>query len=194
MDYSQPFGGLVPGPTGAVLSVLLRTSAPLTGRQVHRLAVGDFALSSIQHALNTLIRLGLVKVTAAGRANLHTINPDHQGVEPLRALLDPLSALETVIEEAVDCDVHSVILFGSIARGEATQDSDVDLAVIAAPDWKGRVDLQEAVKRRLGNDCDVLVFTETDYANSSEPVVSEIARDGVALFGMKPSMAWAVAS
>ena len=35
MYFGEPFGGLIPGSQGAVLSVLLRTDAPLTGRQIH---------------------------------------------------------------------------------------------------------------------------------------------------------------
>ena len=71
MDFSQPFGGLMSAPVGAVLSALLRTSTPLTGRQIHRLVGDSRALSSTQRAITTLVGLGLVEVTRAGRANLH---------------------------------------------------------------------------------------------------------------------------
>jgi predicted nucleotidyltransferase len=33
---------------------------------------------------------------------------------------------------------HAVLVFGSVARGEAELDSDIDLVVIAARDWDGR--------------------------------------------------------
>lgn len=85
---------------------------------------------------------------------------------------------------AVDDDVKAVILFGSIARGEAHLGSDIDLAVIASTRWDGGTDLEDTVRTRLGNGCDVLAFTPDDFtrlAGIGEPVVGEILADGVAL-------------
>lgn len=189
MLFAEPFGGVIPGARGAVLAVLLRTGEPLTGRQIHGLVSDDYSLWSVQEALKALSQLGLVEVHTVGRAGAHTINEDHSFVAPLRALVDPVAVLTTTISEVIDSDVQSVILFGSIARGEADADSDVDLAVIAAPTWDRRVELQDAIRTRLGNDCDVLVFSEAEYrraAEAGEPVVSDILRDGVALVGSKP--------
>jgi predicted nucleotidyltransferase len=120
---------------------------------------------------------------------VHTINEEHCAVASLRALVDPVAALKAVVGEAIDSRVHTVLLFGSIARGEATADSDIDLAVIALPEWNGRVELADTVRARLGNDCDVVVFSPNEFeglARDAEPVVSGILRDGVALFGSKP--------
>jgi hypothetical protein len=65
---------------------------------------------------------------------------------------------------------------------------DIDLAVIAPRGCDKRVELEDSVRTRLGNDCDVLVFTSAGFdrlAASGEPVVSDILRDGVALIGTK---------
>ncbi len=79
-----------------------------------------------------------------------------------------------------------MIVFGSIARGEASRGSDIDLAVIATAEWDGRSDLEDAVRASVGNGCDVLVFTADQFqqlTRSGEPVVGDILRDGVALIG-----------
>lgn len=97
--------------------------------------------------------------------------------------------LRAAIAGAVGSDVESVIVFGSIARGQASRDSDIDLAVIASPGWDGRSDLEDAVRTSVGNGCDVLVFTPDQFqqlAGSGEPVVSDILRDGLALIGSMP--------
>ena len=189
MLFNEPFGGVIPGARGAVLAALLRTDAPLTGRQVHALVSDDFSLWTVQEALKVLTQLGLVNTQTFGRAGVHTINEDHVSVAPLRVLLDPIAALTDTVRQAVGRDVETVILFGSIARGEANVDSDVDLAVIAQADWEGRSDLEEAVRTQLGNNCDVLVFTSEDFMRpgpTAEPVVREILADGVALIGSIP--------
>lgn len=190
MFFSQPFGGVIPGARGAVLAVLLRTDAPLTGRQIHALLSDEYSLWTVQEALKALVQLGLVNTQTVGRAGVHTINEDHASVAPLRALLDPITALTDTVREAVGNDVKTVILFGSIARSEAKIYSDVDLAVIAPAGWDGRADLEDAVRTRLGNSCDVLVFTPEEFtrlADIGEPVVGEIL-SGVALIGSIPRM------
>lgn len=189
MFFGEPFGGVIPGARGAVLAVLLRTGEPLTGRQIHGLISDDYSLWSVQEALKALTQLGLVETRTVGRAGVHTINEGHAFVAALRALVDPVAALQAAIGEAIDSDVRAVLVFGSIARGEAGVDSDIDLAVIASPTWDKRVELQEVVRTRLGNDCDVLVFTEAEFSRAAaagEPVVSDILRHGVALVGSKP--------
>lgn len=191
MYLAEPFGGLIPGARGAVLVALLRTGTELTGRQVHALVKDQFSLWSVQQALNTLTELGVVESRVVGRATVHTVNEHHYSIKPLRTLLDPLGALREIVGSVVDAQVVSVILYGSVARGEAHPDNDVDLAVIAAPEWAGRVELEDAVRTGMGNDCDVVVFTPDQFtrlaANQEEPVVGRILSDGVSLIGRSPS-------
>jgi predicted nucleotidyltransferase len=189
MFFGEPFGGLIPGARGAVLSALLRTGAPLTGRQVHGLLSDEHSLWSVQEALKVLTRLGIVETQAIGRAGVHTVNEGHAAVAHLRVLADPTALLRAGIAKGVGSDVESVIVFGSIARGEASRDSDIDLAVIASPGWDGRTALEDAVRTSMGNGCDVLVFTPSQFQQliqSGEPVVSDILRDGFALIGSMP--------
>jgi predicted nucleotidyltransferase len=189
MLFNAPFGGVVPGVQGAALAALLRTDTPLTGRQVYGLVRDDYSLWSVQAALKSLSQLGLIETRTIGRAGVHTVNEGHVAIAPLRALLDPIAALTDVVRESVGADVPVVILFGSVARGESTITSDVDLAVIASPGWDGRTDLEDAILSHLGNGCDVLVFTPRDFADPqgfAEPVIEEIRNDGIALIGSIP--------
>jgi len=188
MFFGEPFGGIIPGARGAVLAALLRTGAPLTGRQIHGLLSDDYSLWTVQEALKTLALLGIVETQTIGRAGVHTINEQHAAVAPLRALLDPVTALRDAVSSVTGKDVSAVILFGSIARGEARPGSDIDLVVIAPPGWDKRAELEDSVRTRLGNECDVLVFTEAEFdrlATTGEPVVADILQDGVPLIGAK---------
>ena len=189
MLFGQPFGGVIPGVRGAVLAALLRTGEPLTGRQVHGLLKDEHSLWSVQEGLRAWAALGVVETVTVGRAVLHSVNEGHVAVPALRALLDPIAALTAAMGEHIDSHVQAVILYGSVARGEATPESDVDLAVIASPGWDQRVELEETVRSRLGNDCDVLVFTADRFrhlAVSGETVVVDILADGIPLVGSMP--------
>jgi predicted nucleotidyltransferase len=187
MNFGEPFGGLVPGARGAVLAVLLRTGAPLTGRRIYALSL-DHSLGAVQQALRDLERIGVIITETIGRAGVHRINEAHEAITPLRSLASPIEMLTRVVREATP-DVEAVIVFGSVARGEAQVDSDIDLVVVAPETWDGRAELQRTVQERLGNDCDVLQLTREDFARAPkvrEPVVAEILRDGLALVGTIP--------
>lgn len=191
MFFGEPFGGLIPGAQGAALRILLRTGAPLTGRQVQKLTDGDHSLTAVQAALKTLIAMGLVETMPAGRATLHTLNADHIAVPALRELMDPRELLRQVVHGAVDADpdVVTVVLFGSAARGQARRGSDVDIAVLVADGvtWSGRSDLEAAVEHRFGATCGTLVFSVAEFdelaESGSEPVVLDIVRDRFVLYG-----------
>ena len=168
--------------------MLLRTGAPLTGRRVHALASGRHSLGAVQQALRDLEGLGLITTETIGRAGIHSINENHEAIAPLRSLASPIEMLTRVVRDAAPA-VESVIVFGSVARGEAHGHSDIDLVVIAPEAWDGRAVLQQAVHERLGNDCDVLHLTREHFASAPEdrePVVAEILRDGLALVGSMP--------
>ncbi|KRA27995.1 MULTISPECIES: nucleotidyltransferase domain-containing protein [unclassified Nocardioides] len=188
MNFGEPFGGVVPGARGAVLSVLLRTGKPLTGRAIHALVAERHSLGSVQQALKDLASLGIISSETVGRAGVHRINERHETVAPLRQLASPIDMLTRVLRDAGP-GVDAVILFGSVARGDAHAGSDIDLAVIAPDDWAGRADLQEQVHARLGNNCDVLHLTPEQFTRAPddrEPVVAEILRDGLTLLGTVP--------
>lgn len=189
MFFGEPFGGIITGARGAVLSALLRTATPMTGRQIHALVSDEYSLWSVQQTLKALAELGIIETQTIGRAGVHTIDEEHAAIPHLRHLADPIGALSHVILDAIGEAVETVLIFGSIARGEATENSDIDLAVITDAEWDGRVDLQEVVRKRFGNACDVLVFTVDEFnqlAKAGEPVVHDILRDGLALVGTKP--------
>jgi predicted nucleotidyltransferase len=189
MHFNEPFGGVIPGARGAVLAALMRTGRPLTGRQVHGLLRDDFSLWTVQQALKDLAGLGLVTTETVGRAGVHRINEEHVAIAPLRTLLSPLALLKAVLQDIVDDQVQTVVVFGSVGRGESGPDSDIDLAVIAKPGWDARARVEDTIRARLGRACDILAFTPAEFARLStkgEPVVAAILTDGVALIGSLP--------
>lgn len=197
MFFSEPFGGVIPGPRGAVLAILMRTGAPLTGRQVHALLDDRHSLWTVQQALKELAQLGMTETRPVGRAGMHVVNEDHAAVLALRPLLSPFDVLARVVCDATSNDVDAVVVFGSVARGDAYPGSDIDLAVFAPSTWERRVELEDVVRTSLGNQCDVVHLTDADLARPAaerEPVIAEILRDGVVLLGSLPRSSGEAAS
>jgi predicted nucleotidyltransferase len=76
-------------------------------------------------------------------------------------------------------DLVKVILFGSYARGNYTDDSDIDIAVVLY-DYNNLLDIQlelMRVRRNIDSRIEPHPFREKDF-NISNPLVNEIVKYG----------------
>lgn len=193
VDVGHPIAAVLPTLDGPVLEVLARTSRPLTGREVHRIA-GVGSESGVRLVLNRLAEQGLVTATQAGKATLYVGNRDHiawPAVESLTSLRRTLFDRLRNAAEAWDAKALTVAVFGSAARGDGDTSSDIDILIIrpnAEPErWAAQIDtLREQVTAWTGNPCQVYELTTSEYAQhvqAQEPIVAEWRRDAVIVAG-----------
>jgi uncharacterized protein len=85
--------------------------------------------------------------------------------------------------------VSTLILFGSYGRGEATEDSDVDLLVVSN-DFRGKdifdraaiiCEAEGETIRKFMIPLDVIMMTEEEFESGTSPI-AEAARTGTILF------------
>lgn len=103
---------------------------------------------------------------------------------------------ETVVEELRDKlvsqlgdRVEAIIVYGSVARGEATEGSDIDLLIISAAkkdlidqafDVSFRIDLENGTLTTLN------FYTPKEFLDNlarGEPLLREVMREGKAIYG-----------
>jgi predicted nucleotidyltransferase len=199
MDLARPITTVVPTLDGPVLQTLARTTQPLTGRQVHRIA-GSGSEAGVRKVLVRLETQGVVHATRSGRALVYVANRDHivwPAIEILTRIREIL--LERLRAELASWPLGpiSAALFGSAARGEGTVGSDVDLLVVSSAgvgataadqdQWQDQLDsLREHVTMWTGNRCQIyeLDVEELDtHVHQRERIVSEWRRDAITLYG-----------
>ena len=103
-------------------------------------------------------------------------------------LLELLDELSTAIKKAhPSC---TVILFGSYARGEQNEDSDLDICVLVHELTYGRtdmrVDVYGAIRRDFPLPIDVLLYTHDEFEESAKKksrMQYKIKNEGVVLNG-----------
>lgn len=195
MDIRTPYRVMASRATGSTLQVLNRTTAPMTGREIARLAgVSQFA---VQAALSDFVKHGLVSVVAAGRANLYQLNRDHVAMPVVSAAFGMRTLLITRIEELVERwktpPVH-LSIFGSMARGDGSVESDVDILVVRPAttrnddeSWRHHVaELEDAILRWSGNRAALVEVTSRDIremVSRRRPLIEEIKRDSILILG-----------
>ena len=132
MRLHTPLEDLLTTRTGLrVLRVLvLSPERPWTGRELATAAASS--PPQTLKALKQLERIGLVRRITAGRAHLWHLTEDHVLASPLRSLFSFEASLPELFLRELRAALKSLplqraILFGSVARGTETGDSDVDL-------------------------------------------------------------------
>jgi len=180
---------------GRILAVLAETTAELNLRTIARLSRVSPAQAS--RVLPGLVELGIVERREAPPSALFTLVPDHVGGRLVRALsrcretvLVELGALAGDMEPSPTC----VVIFGSLARGEADARSDVDVLFVRPADvdeddepWGSAVEDWRAAARRLtGNPVQIIELDSSGVAGRiRRPTAfwSDVLRDGVVVHG-----------
>ena len=79
-----------------------------------------------------------------------------------------------------DYDIEYCYLFGSYAKGKATEKSDVDLLIATSISGMRFYDLVESVREELKKKVDVL---KSEQLNGNPDLMNEILKDGVKIYG-----------
>lgn len=196
MDLTHPIRAAIPSLDGPVLEVLTRTTRALTGREVHRL-VGVGSENGVRAVLTRLAGQGVVLADTRANAVFYTLNRDHLAAAAIESLANLRNALVDRLRDAVGAwqlaPVHAS-LFGSVARGDGTAESDVDLLLLRpakisadAPQWVAQTDrLAGDVHAWTGNHCQVYELSRRELARhvaAREPIVESWRRDAVTIYG-----------
>lgn len=195
MDFVAPLEALIPGAQGRILTVLAQTSGELNLRTIARLSGVSIAQAS--RVLPVLVDLGVVERREVPPSSLFRLVEDHVASRAVMALA---GARQTVLDELgrsakeLSPAPTSVIVFGSLARGEADSASDVDVVVVR-PDhvdeddeaWVAGIERWRQRARRLtGNPVEVVEVSDADVARllrGRRQLWIDVNRDSVVVFG-----------
>jgi len=176
-----------------ILRLLSRTGSDHTGREIA--GIIGCSHNAARSSLEDLERSGLVIHRRAGRAYLYSLDEDNViNTDILASAFEvETGLLEKVADVAamrIGDDLSSIVLYGSVARGEEQKDSDIDIVVVLKdgvdPDGKEEAiaDASIEVVRRFGNKLSPLLVTESEFARkrkSRKGVWRDIAVDGIEL-------------
>lgn len=194
MDFRRPLSVVAPTLDGDVLGVLAGAHEEFTGRRIHRV-LGHGSEHGVRKAADRLVAQGIVTRRQAGQAKLYSLNRSHlaapyvEGLGTLRAQL--VKRLKWSVS-AWSISPWAVLLFGSVARGDAGVESDLDLLVVRRPDTKEESSLWQdqlsAFEREAtvwtGNEARVIEYGQRDLTDPDVRGLVEAALDGgIPIFG-----------
>lgn len=156
-----------------ILRYLCRAGGEHTGRAIGRAV--QLSHPSVHRVMRLLANRALVQAVRHGPAIAYRLNEDHwlvrTGIRPLfDAEADLLTALGEAVRKASGVPVRSVLVFGSVARGEAGPDSDLDVLCLTtmateAPDAERNLaEAAAALRRQFGRRVSVIVLSAGEFA------------------------------
>jgi predicted nucleotidyltransferase len=191
MDLGSPVLDVSPAVRGALLQTLARLEQPVTRRRLAEAA--GVAPGNASAVIEELIRAGLVSETVAGRSSMVVLNRDHLAAGPVLALAGLRGELIRRLRTRLSAwpEIGAAWLFGSVARGDADSNSDVDVLIVSddlqSRDLHERISLLQAdVRRWTGNDLQLVEHSPSSWrklVRDKSPLVEQIRLDGVALAG-----------
>jgi len=197
VDFVHPVQAVIPGAQGRVLAVLAETTAELNLSTLARLA--DVSVAQASRVVPGLVELGLVERREVRPSSLFRLareNVAAQAVINLARSRDTALSRIGAAADSLPLSPVSIIVFGSFARSEADEQSDVD-AIVVRPDdvpedddaWASAVECWRNEARAItGNRVEVL---EVSYAEVRTRLASDMAlwrdviRDGIAVHGLE---------
>ena len=196
MDFVHPVRAVIPGVQGRVLAVLAEATADLNLRTLARLAGVSVAQAS--RVMPDLVELGLVERYEVPPSSQFRLN--HENVAA-QAILDLACSRDTAMHRigfaanSLSVPPVSIIVFGSLARGEADSQSDLD-AVVVRPDetaedddaWAAEVERWRSEARAItGNRVEVIEVSHHEVRarlDGNATLWRDIVRDGVTVYGL----------
>ena len=159
--------------------------------------VGHGSHRTVQLALHRLADEGLLDRREYGPSKLYTFNREHLAADPILLLLSIrarlLDRLRSTIEQWELAPTHAS-LFGSAARGDGDEHSDIDLLIVRSDkvdaedeQWRSQIDdARQRVPRWTGNRAAVSELSESDVLAllaAPTPILDELRADAVVLNG-----------
>jgi predicted nucleotidyltransferase len=117
----------------------------------------DMGRGTVSRELSRLVSAGLLTATSEGNQNHYQANPSCPVFDELVAIVRKTFGVADVIRERLkplDDNIELAFIYGSIAKGEATSASDIDLMLVGKALSYGQVmellmPLENALRRTL---------------------------------------------
>lgn len=140
---------------------LVRPEAKPHLRKLHRIL--GLGLGSLQRELQRMVELGALEKEEEGRRTVYHVDDSAPIWKAIRILESATGDPSYLVEDAlVDVNgLEAAFIFGSVARGEQADDSDIDLLVVEAPEADRKKLLRQLgeVSLVLGREVNAIRYT-----------------------------------
>jgi len=147
-----------------VLGLLFTRAEPMYLREV--IAAAGGGQGQVQRELENLHRAGLIRREQRANQVFYSPNPDTPIYEELKAIAFKTFGVADVLRELLlplAPRITAAFIYGSIARGEGTARSDVDVLIVGGIKFSDAVLALEPAERRLRRSVNPNVYSKSEF-------------------------------
>lgn len=144
-----------------LLSVFLFKPA----EQIHQnevIRMSGLSKNTVMKLLRLFTSDGLLKESRKGNLKLFSLVEDHPVVKQLKVLID-VSELCAILKDFTGKDFEA-FLFGSAARGDDTENSDIDLLIIGKISNAHLADITDRITKAMNRDVNPIIKSPYEYS------------------------------
>ena len=124
----------------------------------------ELSEAAVRQELGKLADLELVRLRKDGNRVYYSANRSHPLYHEIHSIVLKTTGLVDVLADAlVDQRIETAFVFGSIAEGEETSDSDVDIMIIGSIGLMELSRLLSGVSERLAREINPIVMSREEY-------------------------------
>ena len=167
--------------------LLLRPDESLHGREIARRT--GLPAGTITRELTKLAEVGLLKRTKRGNQQVYSADTSGPIFTELASILRKTSGLADVLVQALAPaapKLRLAFVFGSVARGQETGGSDVDVMLIGDLGFREAVELLHPCQATLGREVNPKLFSASEFTDkaATEPfLIDVLAKPKIFLIG-----------
>ncbi len=167
--------------------LLLRPDEALHGREIARRT--GLPAGTITRELTKLAEVGLLKRTKRGNQQVYSADTSGPIFTELASILRKTSGLADVLVQALAPaapKLRLAFVFGSVARGQETSGSDVDVMLIGDLGFREAVELLHPCQATLGREVNPKLFSAREFTDkaATEPfLIDVLAKPKIFLIG-----------
>jgi len=137
-------------------------------RELERLL--DEPVGNIRRELLRWSKAGLFLREKVGNLTYYSLNKSFPLYEELRTIVSKTIGIEYILKEGLK-GIESIVLaiiYGSVASGEDTGDSDIDVLLIGNPDMDELVNNVQEMEKELGREINYVLYTPEEFKRKKE--------------------------
>jgi uncharacterized protein len=124
-----------------------------------------FAIATVRQDIEKMVKLGLVKRRKDGNRVYYAADAMHPLNADIRQLvLKTVGLADILAQRLADAPIRCAFVFGSVADGTATAESDIDLMIIGDIGLRKASSLLSDLDNKLGREINPMVLTPAEFA------------------------------
>ena len=130
------------------------------------LRLTGMGVATIKRELDRMLGAGILRMTKIGNQHHYQANPECPVYHELSGIVKKTFGITDVIRSAlsiVSGQVDWAFIYGSVASGKETTDSDIDLMIVGAPRFSEVAGLLYPVQKNLGREINPKIYSRKEW-------------------------------